>query len=79
MKKLVKKILFVSVLVGGLSVASMAQKGGDKPPPKEKPPVVTPREKPPPSPPKGGGDKGGKKPHGGEAILGIKENKIESA
>ena len=56
----VKKLLFALVLVGGLSVASMAQKGGDgkNPPPKGNPPVINPGQKPPPqNPPKGGGDK----------------------
>jgi hypothetical protein len=43
--KLVKQILFALIMVVGLSVASMAQKGGDdkkNPPPKEKPPVINP-------------------------------------
>lgn len=56
----VKNILFALVLVAGLSVASMAQKGGDdqKRPPKNPPPVIDPGKKPPPqNPPKGGGDK----------------------
>jgi hypothetical protein len=57
----VKKILFTLVLVAGLSVASMAQKGGDgkgNRPPKGNPPVINPGQKPPPqNPPKGGGDK----------------------
>ena len=56
--KLVKKILFMFVLVAGLSVAAMAQKGGDKqkPPPKERPPVINPgKGNPPPreNPPRG--------------------------
>ena len=57
--KLVKKILFVFALVAGLSVASMAQKGGDGPktPPKQNPPVVVPKEKPPKENPPKGGDK----------------------
>ena len=58
--KLAKHILFALIMVVGLSVATMAQKGGDgqKPPPKEKPPVIDPGKKPPPqNPPKGGGDK----------------------
>lgn len=57
MMKLVKQILFALVLVAGLSVASMAQKGeGDKKPPKGNPPVINPGQKPPPkeNPPKGG-------------------------
>ena len=67
------------VLVGGLSVASMAQKGGgDKPPVKEKPPVINPRDKPPPQNPPKGGDKP-KKPGVFEAVLWVKENKIELA
>jgi hypothetical protein len=55
----VKKILCALVLVGGLSVASMAQKGGDgkKPPPKGNPPVIDPGKKPPPQNPPRGGDK----------------------
>jgi hypothetical protein len=61
--KFVKKILFAFVLVAGLSVASMAQKGGGdgkKPPPKGNPPVVVPKEKPPKeNPPKGPKKPGG--------------------
>ena len=61
--KLVKQILFTLILVAGLSVASMAQKGGGdgkNPPPKNPPPVINPgKGNPPPreNPPKGGGDK----------------------
>lgn len=67
------------VLVGGLSVASMAQKGQDPkkgPPPKEKPPVINPGKNNPP-PPKN--DDKHKKPGGYEAVLFLKENKIEVA
>jgi hypothetical protein len=67
------------VLVGGLSVASMAQRGQDpkKPPPKEKPPVINPGGKNNP-PPRNGGDKP-KKPGRGEAFYLVKENSIELA
>jgi hypothetical protein len=78
-KNLVKKLLFIFVVVGGLSVASMAQKDDrQKPPPKDgKPPVINPREKPPPqNPPKG---EKPKKPGESEALLWTKENKIELA
>jgi len=54
--KLIKKLLFMFVLVAGLSVGAMAQKG-DPPrrPPKDPPPVINPRgEKPPKENPKGG-------------------------
>jgi len=41
--KFLKKMLIAFALVTGLSVASMAQKGGpQKPPPKDPPPVVVP-------------------------------------
>jgi hypothetical protein len=71
--KFIKRILFVFVLVGGLSVASMAQKGGggQKPPPKGNTPVVVPREKPPKENPPRGGDKP-KKP-GMDAMIWRKE------
>lgn len=54
--KFVKKLLFTFVLIGGLSVAGMAQKDDrQKPPPKGgNTPVVVPREKPPKENPKGG-------------------------
>ena len=54
--KFVKKLLFTFVLVGGLSVAGMAQKDDrQNPPPKGgNTPVVVPREKPPKETPRGG-------------------------
>ena len=78
-RKVVKKILMALVLVGGLSVASMAQRDGDKqrPPKKPPPPVINPGKNNPP-PPKNGGDKP-KKPGRGEALFLIKENRIELA
>jgi len=78
-RKIVKKILMALVLVGGLSVASMAQRDGDKqrPPKKPPPPVINPGKNNPP-PPKNGGDKP-KKPGRGEALFLIKENRIELA
>ena len=78
MRKVVKKILMALVLVGGLSVASMAQRGQDpkKPPPKQPPPVINPGKQNPP--PKNGGDKP-KKPGRGEAFFLLKENRIELA
>ena len=77
-RKVVKKILMALVLVGGLSVASMAQRGQDpkKPPPKQPPPVINPGKQNPP--PKNGGDKP-KKPGRGEAFFLLKENRIELA
>jgi hypothetical protein len=77
--KLVKHLIFSLVLIGGMSVASMAQKGGDqKPPPKNPPPVINPGKGNPTPAPKGG-DKP-KKPGGGTALV-IKrdENLIYSA
>ena len=76
MISLIKKSLFMVVLVAGLSVASMAQKGGQdpkKPPPKPSPPVVTPREKPP------RGDEKPKKPGGFEAQVVFKEDRSDVA
>jgi hypothetical protein len=76
--KFVKKILFLLILLVGLSVASMAQKPDDpkkNPPPKNPPPVINPG-KGNPNPPKG--DNKPKKPNGGVAIvLRRKENGIE--
>jgi hypothetical protein len=78
--KFLKKILFIFVLLGGLSVASMAQKNDDqkKPPPKNPPPVINPGKGNQNPPPKGGGDKP-KKPSGAEAVLWRKDNGAESA
>lgn len=72
------KILFAFVLVGGLSVASMAQRGQDpkKPPPKQPPPVINPGKQNPP-PPKN--DDKRKKPGGFEAVLLFRDNRIELA
>jgi len=66
--KFVKKILFVFVLLGGLSLASMAQKNDDpkKLPPKNPPPVINPG-KGNQNPPKG--DNKPKKPNGGAAVV----------
>jgi hypothetical protein len=77
-RKVIKKILFAMVLVGGLSVASIAQRGQDpkKPPPKPKPPVINPGGKN--NPPKNGGDKP-KHGGGGEALLFLNGNRIELA
>lgn len=74
--RFVKKILFIFVLLAGLSAVSMAQKGDDqkKPPPKNPPPVINPG-KGNQNPPKG--DNKPKKPNGGEAVLWRRENKIE--
>ena len=72
MKTVVKKILFMFVLVVGLSLTSMAQKGDDKKktPPKGNAPVINPGKgnNPPPRGNPKGGDKP-KKPGGGEAFL----------
>jgi hypothetical protein len=70
--------MFLFVLIGGISVASMAQKGEDpkKPPKKDPPPVINPgkgNQNPPKS------DNKGKKPNGGQAILWRKVNEAESA
>jgi len=77
--KLVKKLLFMFVLAVGLSVAAMAQKGGDGPkrPPKEAPPVINPGKgnQPPPRENPKGGDKP-KKP-GMDAVIWRKEGILE--
>jgi hypothetical protein len=67
--KFVKKILFMFALVAGLSVASMAQKGGDGPkrPPKNPPPVINPGKGNPPPREAPKGDDKHKRP--GEAVL----------
>ena len=70
MMKFVKQLLFASLLVTGLSVAAMAQKG-DPPrkPPKDNPPVVNPgKGNPQPRETPKGGDKP-KKPGGFEAVI----------
>jgi len=67
--KFLKHLLFVLLMVTGLSVAAVAQRDGDRqkpPPPKGTPPVVVPREKPPRENPPKGDDKH-KKPGGFEA------------
>jgi hypothetical protein len=78
--KVVKKILFMFVLVAGLSMASMAQKGGDDPkrPPKPQPPVINPGKGNPPRENPKGGDKP-KKPGGGEAMMFRKKDSAELA
>jgi len=51
--KMLRKILMMSMIVAGLSLATYAQKDKNPPPPKEKPPVINPGSKnPPPPPPK---------------------------
>jgi hypothetical protein len=70
-KTVVKKIFFMFVLIAGLSLTSMAQRGDDqkKPPPKGNTPVINPGHgKPPPRENPKGGEKP-KKPGGGEAFL----------
>jgi len=65
--KVLKYFLFTLLLMTGLSVAAMAQKGD--PPKKPPPPVVVPgKGNPPPREAPKDGDKP-KKPHGEEAVL----------
>jgi hypothetical protein len=70
MMKFVKQFLFMLMLVAGMSVAAMAQRGDPpKRPPKENPPVVNPgKGNPQPRETPKGGDKP-KKPGGGEAMM----------
>jgi hypothetical protein len=51
--KFLKQILFMTVLVIGLSVTGFGQKNDQKKPPPKDPdrPVVTPKDKPPKNPP----------------------------
>jgi len=75
--RLVKEIIFMFVLLAGLSVASMAQKGDDpkKTPPKQPAPSVNPGKGN--NQPKG--ENKPKKPNGGQAVLRRKENGVELA
>jgi hypothetical protein len=75
--KLIKKIIFMFVLLAGLSFAAMAQKGDDpkKTPPKAPAPSVNPGKGQ--NPPKG--DNKTKKPNGGQAMLRRKESDAELA
>jgi hypothetical protein len=63
--KNLKQIIFVALLLVGVSVTASAQKEGDKkPPPKEKPPVIVvePKKDPKEDKPKEDKPKDGKKP-----------------
>lgn len=51
--KLLKRSLFLSLLLTGFAIGASAQEGGKKdPPPKPKPPVIVVPPKDPPKPPK---------------------------
>jgi len=65
MMKNLKRLLFITALVAGISISAFAQKEGDKkPPPKEKPPTIEiePKKKPKEEKPKEEKPKDDKKP-----------------
>jgi hypothetical protein len=77
--KFLKHFLFMLLLVAGLSVAAMAQKGDPpKRPPKDPPVVVPGKGNPPPREAPKDGDKP-KHPHGGEAVIKREDHLVDLA